>query len=121
MEVVTVGPPFRGAPRPRVARPVGNPPLHSRPCQPRYERTAVVVTTGRALGERLPAEFGRPHDQGVVEEAHRLEIAEQRGDRPVDAPRDGRKLGNDIRVVVPVVLRPPRAAPYLHEPDPALE
>ena len=83
------------------------PPLWSRP--------------GRPLGERHPAELGAPDDQGVVEQAAGLQVAQQAGDRLIDGAGDRGKLGDDVGVVVPVVRRPARAAPDLDEPDAALQ
>ena len=58
--------------------------------QPGHEGAAVVVAAGAALGERHSAELGRPDHQRVVEEAARLQVAEQGGDRPVHLVGDER-------------------------------
>jgi hypothetical protein len=54
------------------------------------------------LGHRGPAELGAPDDQGVLQQPARLQVLEQSGDGPVDAPGLGDVVGH-LAVRVPVV------------------
>src|SRR5262245_40926517 len=74
VQVVAVRLAGGGLPRPRVALAVGGAALDAGAGQPGDRGPAVVVATGRALGERHPAELGAPDDQGVVEQATGSEI-----------------------------------------------
>ena len=58
-----------------VGRPVADTSLNSRAHHPAGEPVGIVVTAGRAFLMRgHPAEFGRPEDERVVEQAALFQI-----------------------------------------------
>ena len=81
-----------------------------------------MIAAGRSLGERHAGRT-RCSRRPACRRAGRAPSGRcsRAGDRPVDAGGDRRQLRGDVAVVVPVVRRPARAAPDLHEPDAALE
>ncbi len=89
------------------------------PGQPHAEAHVIVVATLRAFGGRRPAEFATPDDESVFQQAPRLEVGEQPGDRLVALLCMLAVVG-DVAMVVPrlaaaeVDLRHSHAA--LHQP-----
>src|SRR4051794_38460981 len=55
-------------------------PLHAAAGEPHREPDAVVIAALRALGGGSSPELAAPDDERVVEQAARLQIAEQGGD-----------------------------------------
>src|SRR5262245_15888174 len=74
VEIVTRRRPGRRLPRPAIAFPVCDPRLDSRTGEPRDEGAAVVIAAVAPLRERHAAEFRRPDQERVVEQAALLQI-----------------------------------------------
>ena len=95
---------------------------HARPHagtrHPAHEGAAVMIPAFTALGEGHPTEFGIPENQGVFQQAARLQIPEQAGDGQVRRCAHGREFLGHVGMVVPIAGRTARPAPNLHEADP---
>src|SRR5579862_9510137 len=82
----------------------------------------VAARLANPLRERSPAEFGRPEDQRIIQQAALLEIHDQTGRRPVHRRRLLGVVFNDVFMSVPVYARGAESAavPKLYETDAAL-
>ena len=86
---------------------VGQTAFDAAACYPEAEAAgmmiaAVVVVSQHALGVDGAAEFSAPDHQRAVEQTPLLEIADQRGGRPIDLARDLLQGLSEVRVVIPV-------------------
>ena len=80
-----------------------------------------MIAAGRSLAERHPAELGCPDDQRILEESAGLEIFHERRAGLIGGEGHRRQLALDVAVIVPIVRRPCRATPDLHEAYPTFE
>ena len=121
VEVVAVGLALGGLPRPVVALAVATPALTPAPASQATDVPPLWSRPGRSLGERHPAELGRPDDQRVVEQAAGLEVLR----RPAIGWSTVRAIGGSSvgmsAWLSQLFARPAGAAPDLDEPDAALE
>src|SRR4029453_18012857 len=123
MNVVAVDGFVRGFVRPFIAGPVADPAFDAPARQPRSKRKWVVVTTLTALSTRHPAKLGSPVDNGILEQAARLQVLDERRRRLVHAGTHLRMVLGDVFMAVPIPAWKPvvRTPPDLHKPHAALE
>src|SRR5881397_3430530 len=105
MEIVAVSFARLSFPGPFVAFAVGSAALDARARQPRNGGAAVVIAAGAALAEGHASKLGGPDHQRVLEQAARLEILQQPGDRFVSGTSHRRQFLLDAGMVVPVAGR----------------
>ena len=84
VQVVDVDLVLHGVPAEFVGRPVDVAGANAAPGHPHGEPEGVVLAPVGPLGGRGAAELAAPEDQGVLQQAVRLQVAEEGGDRAVD-------------------------------------
>src|SRR5439155_14390102 len=89
--------------------------------QPDGEAVRVMVAAeelraAARLVHRGAAELAAPDDQSVLEHPARLQVAEQRGDRPVDLLALLRQVGDDV-ISLAGAAAVPAPVDKLHEAD----
>src|SRR5207249_4014898 len=85
--------------------------------QPGGETPRVVIAADAALAHRRAAELAAPDDQRAVQQAARLQVAEQPGDGPITLAAVAAVVALHVAVRIPLAAR---AAVELHETHAAL-
>ena len=84
VEVVDLHFVFDGFVSPFVGRAVGHPGFYAAAGEPSGEAEGVVVAAVPSLSEGCSAEFTRPDDEGLLENAQFFQVGDESGDRLID-------------------------------------
>ena len=84
MQIVNVDFVFNGTETEFVGRAVAQTRLHPGPGHPNGKRLVIVIAPVAALRVRRAAKLARPHDQRVLQQPARAQVAEQPGNRQID-------------------------------------
>src|SRR5262249_28265647 len=120
VQVVDLDAVFHHLVAPLVRLAVGHPALYAGAGEPDAEPVLIVVAAVVALGERRAPELAGPDDERRIEQAARLEVPEQAGDRLIDGAGVVLVAAAQVAVLVPAVVADVRAG-QLDEPGAALD